>query len=226
MNTYEEYRNRRQSDIENEKTTIEFLKEDVLNKFPTFEMIFDKTHQKEGIDFQFFGRKNFFYMCDLKTIMPRANGKKLETACLECASRHFDKEKKEWIYNDGWYLDKKKKTNTYVMFWIDECTNGLKNKEDIKEYEYCFILVETIREYLKSNGWDETALRKKVEEIKNNPENYYKTQWIEDKKSGFKIGFNTPERFYDSERPINILLSRSFYIKNAIYHKSSTDDNV
>lgn len=218
MNDNEEYYNRRKIDNEREKFVTTFLEQDVLYKFPTYKRINNAELQKQGIDFEFFGKKKFFHLCDLKTIMPRQNGKKLETACLECASRYLSK-KNEWIYTDGWFLNENEKTNTLVMFWIDKCTNGLKSIEDIKEYEYCFILNETIWKYLKLLGWDKSTLKKKIEEVKNNPENYFRTQWIND------IGFNTPKRLYNKERPVNILLKREFYIKNSIYSKKGVIDN-
>lgn len=199
------YHERRKEDERKERIVTDFAEIKILKKFPDYRRNKEVITQKLGNDFEFTGRDGYHYICDLKAIF-----KSIPTGCLECACR-INRNNNWDTYINGWFLNEREIANTYVMFWLDEFNKEMKSIEDIKHGEICFIKKERLWDYIKECGFSKEAIMQKIEEIKNNPERYFKTEWISD------VGFNCPKNYYDAERPVNILLKRNIYRELSIY---------
>lgn len=193
-----EYNERRKEDERKEVIATEFLENRILNRFPDYKRNFDIKTQKLGKDFEFTGKDGYHYICDLKAIF-----KSIPTACLECACRI--KYNNVWNYIEGWFLNEKELTNTFVMFWLDDFSKELQTINDIHHCEAIFIKKENIWNFLRKQNWDKGQIYQKIKDIKLSPQDYFKTKWYDD------IGFNCPINYYNEERPINLLLKRNIY---------------
>ena len=211
----DEYDVRRNKDNKNETIGRLFLEKYLLYQFPTYKPVFDYLNQIHGIDFELYGKNKIHYICDLKVAASSYKRKfPLTTGCLECAARYKNKNG-NWIDYTGWFLNDTMLSDTLVYLFIDEIkTTELTSPDDIKSAEVIFVYLSKIWEYLNNLGWNKTKLYNTVmNEYKNQEYKIFKSQY----NNGIK--FNSPQQYYENERPINILIPREIYKEISIYNK-------
>lgn len=168
-----------------------FLDIHFYNVMDNFERVNDKKRQLEGLDV-IFSKDGKTYNADEKASVRYRN---LKTYALELS---FIDKKNE--LQDGWFLKKGLKTDTYVFVWIDK----------IKDEEFISLVViskDKVIKHLENLGWTESTLRKKMSMIRDGIGTYMGDIYTDGCKFSYSPNY--------VEQPINILLPRKFYEDNA-----------
>ena len=202
MNAINDYETRREKDNRRENLCMDFLENNLFNGNDTYTRNYDRNTQRLGIDFSYNGWKT-----DLKTASSFNYNGNLRTGCLECFARY--PHEGQWKEYTGWFLNNRSLNDTLMYAWIDKIPDGKDDiycVEDIKKIEVLLVKNSDMLDYLTGIGWPVDRIE---EYIKNNiighEWDWGKTVEVD----GLK--FNSPRRFYYTERPINILVSRNVY---------------
>ena len=184
--------------------------------------LFSERARTDDKDNQIKGSDIILSTCDGKLhsvvvdekVAARYANKPLNTFSLELSFIGMNNKKK-----DGWFLDKSKVTQYYLLGWIvkadiqydesarrfdtDSITRG-----NIKELDWCLVSRDSIIKFLESKGWSLDKLAKQDDMIRGR--GYVKTkEFVND------VSF----RYSDSykEKPINILLKKQAYMDMSDY---------
>ena len=182
-----------------------FLDEHFYSGCQSFERIFDKKEQIQGIDvvFELNGEK---YICDEKAAIRYVN-KNLKTFSLELS--FIDR---SGSVHDGWLIDKKKINNSFLFVWIDKAKRDiLESKGDILELEYALVKKEDIIKHLEDLGWSINKLIKKSKIIREDEAEYCGDLY----EDGCKF---VCSRFL-YEKPVNVLIRRETLKKISVLNK-------
>lgn len=150
---------------------------------------------------------------DEKVAVTQAN-KPLKTFALELSFIGRNK-----IKRCGWFIDKNKKTEYYLIGWINKADipyNTQKGKwetdlireDNIKELEWALVSRKKIFDFLIERGWTLERIIKQEEKIRKNKSVKTK-EFIND------VSFRYSDAYI--EKPINILLKRETYLNLADY---------
>lgn len=113
---------------------------------------------------------------------------------------------------NGWFLDKKKINNYFVLVWINKLNHKtIQDVSSINNIDVALVSKEKILNYLSSLGWTIEKLHEKDFQIRN--DNNVNMGDIE--KNGCKFSYSKQLK----EQPINILLPKETYIKLAEIYK-------
>ena len=155
----------------------------------------DVEGQYSGIDCEF-EYKGFHYICDEKSAIRYVN-RPLGTFCFELS--FIDRGR---MLHDGWFLDNGKKSNSYILLYIDRGKkNFITDIGDILSAEIILVKKDRIVNYLKGIGWSIRKLRIKNDRIRNG-------KGFEDMGNIRKYGVKFSYSDGLAEKPINILISR------------------
>lgn len=116
---------------------------------------------------------------------------------------------------DGWFLDKKNKTQYYMLIYLKGNVSSWKDitEDNITEVEYYLVSKESIKNYLFSKGYGEEELRDLVAEIREDDD-------FQRKNTPHGFSFVISRKFI--ECPINVVISREVYDKIATFHRIVT----
>jgi hypothetical protein len=151
---------------------------------------------------------------DEKAAAKYAN-RRLNTFALELSYiGMYDKKK------DGWFLDKSKVTQYYLLVWIvkadiryDESTKEFDTdsitRDNIRELDWCLVSRDSIIKFLENKGWN-------LEELAKHNDMIREQGGVETKKFVNDVLFWYSDNY--PEKPINILLKKQTYIGLSEYH--------
>lgn len=184
-----------------EKAVAEFLDKKFYPFYVTnFKRHDDFTSQMCGIDVEFDFKGNSKMLVDEKTLAQYVN-KNLPTAAFEI----------EFIATtgnvlEGWLFDESKKTEFYLISWIQAIKEENFSSDDITQLEILIIKRQRIIEMLKYYGITKEVAFSKAKTIRQ-----------KGAKGPYERDFNLPFYFFFtthlSEMPINIVIKKDMLIK-------------
>ena len=173
------------------------------------------TEQLKGSDIIISTIDNQLYkvIVDEKVAATQAN-KPLKTFALELSFLGKDNTKR-----CGWFIDKNKVTEYYLIGWIIKADipynnekrrweTNLINENNIKELEWALVSRKKIFDFLSQKGWTYEKILKQENKIRKNKK--VKTKEFID-----EISFRYSDAYI--EKPINILLKKETYLNLANY---------
>lgn len=198
----------RVADMAVEREIAKFLDKHLWNKIESFARTDTLVEQVSGSDLVVTDKKLGLdnAVIDEKVAARYAN-LSLDTFSLEMSFIN-----KRGVVQDGWLLDKKKKTDYYLLGWIDKAElprnyegrwiTDKMTENSIKELEYCLVKRQDIIDLLSKKGWTPKTLKKQEMTIRTR--GYVKTHDFID-----GVAFRYSKKYV--EAPINILLKRDTY---------------
>jgi hypothetical protein len=177
--------------------------------YPIYKRIIEKEEQLKGVDTIINIPMIGEVFCDEKAAVHYVN-KGLPTFAFELDFKLYDGRLVE-----GWFLNKEKKTQYYLLVWIWASKEKGFTYDDITKVEVILINRDKIISELTKIGMNPDSMKQKSIEIRKNSQ----TGVIEK-------DYNKPFYFYLTthlqENPLNIILKKDFLIRNSILHKFIT----
>ena len=173
------------------------------NGFTRVERVEDRARQIRGVDVELFFNGEF-HRVDEKAATSWIN-RGLKTFSLELAFVDRSGE----IF-DGWFIRDDLLTDSYVFVWIDEADvvpfsedkpdiEVLSGIDGIKKADIAFVDKHSIKGHLFSLGWGEDALRRKCDNIIENPD---KENMGNVWRNGCKFSYSQ----HLVEKPVNVII--------------------
>lgn len=165
----------------------------------------NKRLQILGVDVIFIMNSEQFN-CDEKVAAHYIN-KPLQTFAFELS--FIDK---NGNVKDGWFLDKFKLNNSYLLCWLDESESDNPTKySQIKKGEILLIYKDKLIEYLETLNWNVNKLRLKCGLIRSGRDKNLGNI----NKDGIKFSYSEGL----VEKPINFIVSREILRKYSYYNE-------
>lgn len=222
--------NNRKNDSKVEREIAKYLDEKLYSNnkiFSEFARTDDIDEQIHGSDVILSTSDNVLYrvVVDEKVASRYANVG-LDTFSLELSFINKKGEKQ-----CGWFLDSTKKTQYYLLGWINKADIPYNEKNDrydtdsitkdnIQELEWALVSREKIQKFLEKKGWTLDKLARQDDKIRNNG-------GVATKEFLDGVSFRYSDAYI--EKPINILLKKETYIELSDYNgiiKTSNDSSI
>ena len=212
-----------------EEEVLKFIEENFLknkNEVTNYKIVTDKETQNKGIDVFITTANGMFNnsAVDIKIASTYVN-RNLPTFAFEISSL-----RKPYLDDNdcvpGWFIDKTKKTEFYLIGWIwadvpikEYNKQGYPvydwtkiTKDNIIKIEVYFIRVQDIKDYLEKKKWTDERIIRQDEKIRKNGRTESE-DWIDNIKFTITIKEGRPEK------PINIVIRKPVLKKIATYVK-------
>jgi hypothetical protein len=200
----------RKQDSKSEQVISDFLDLYFYPKhFPKFKRVFDKETQLLGIDTEVVFNDGITRYFDEKSAIHYIN-KNIPTFAFEIDFRLFDGELVE-----GWFFDRNKKTDYYLLSWITALKTNNFIVNDVTNLEVLVIRRKKLIDALDKLGITEKKIKAIGSEIRN--------------KNEIGVSYKNPNNpcyFYLtnhlSENPLNLIIKKNFLSLHSELHVNIT----